>query len=62
MQQLWAAEHFTIPVISGVLLAVIMGSESTGLSDPWLKKADFLIKIPMGGKIDSMNVSVSAAI
>jgi len=42
--------------------AFIMGTESTGLSDPWLKEADFLIKIPMGGKVDSMNVSVSAAI
>lgn len=42
--------------------AIIMGSEAQGLSDPWLKQADSLIKIPMRGKIDSMNVSVSAAI
>ena len=42
--------------------ALIMGSEATGLSDIWLNGADDLIKIPMRGKIDSMNVSASAAI
>ena len=42
--------------------AFVMGTESTGLSELWLSKADHTIKIPMGGKIDSMNVSVSAAI
>ncbi|MEI7492338.1 MAG: RNA methyltransferase [Bacteroidota bacterium] len=42
--------------------AFVMGTESTGLSELWLTKADHAIKIPMGGKIDSMNVSVSAAI
>ncbi|MCX6283813.1 MAG: RNA methyltransferase [Bacteroidetes bacterium] len=42
--------------------AFVMGTESTGLSELWLTKADTMIKIPMGGKIDSMNVSVSAAI
>jgi len=42
--------------------ALIMGTESTGLSDLWLRQSDFLIKIPMDGKVDSMNVSVSAAI
>ena len=42
--------------------AIIMGSEAYGLSDTWLKESDELIKIPMNGKIDSMNVSASAAI
>jgi RNA methyltransferase, TrmH family len=42
--------------------ALIMGSESSGLSQKWLDEADHLVKIPMNGKIDSMNVSVSAAI
>jgi len=42
--------------------ALIMGSEATGLSDIWLSGADDLIKIPMRGKIDSMNVSASAAV
>ncbi|MEI7896721.1 MAG: RNA methyltransferase [bacterium] len=42
--------------------AIIMGSEANGLSSTWLSGADDLIKIPMMGKIDSMNVSASAAI
>ncbi len=42
--------------------AIIMGSEANGLSTTWLKGSDDLIKIPMLGKIDSMNVSASAAI
>jgi len=42
--------------------AIIMGSEAYGLSKAWLDGADELIKIPMNGKIDSMNVSASAAI
>jgi len=42
--------------------AIIMGSEAYGLSQEWLDKSDELIKIPMNGKIDSMNVSASAAI
>jgi TrmH family RNA methyltransferase len=42
--------------------AIIMGSEAEGLSDIWLHSADDMIKIPMSGKVDSLNVSVSAAI
>ncbi len=48
--------HFRNPA------AIIMGSEASGLSQKWLDEADLLIKIPMKGKIDSMNVSVSAGI
>jgi RNA methyltransferase, TrmH family len=42
--------------------AIIMGTEADGLTDFWLKNADARIKIPMRGKIDSLNVSVSTAI
>lgn len=42
--------------------AIIMGTESTGLSEEWLKASDQNIIIPMFGSVDSMNVSVSAAI
>lgn len=42
--------------------AVVMGTEATGLTDIWRKAADAHIKIPMLGKLDSLNVSVSAAI
>jgi TrmH family RNA methyltransferase len=42
--------------------AIIMGTEANGLSDFWINNADARIKIPMRGTIDSLNVSVSAAI
>ena len=42
--------------------AIIMGAEDKGLSDKWLKAADEKIKINMRGRIDSLNVSVSAAV
>ena len=42
--------------------AIVVGSENLGISKFWEKNADELIKIPMLGLIDSLNVSVSAAI
>jgi 23S rRNA (guanosine2251-2'-O)-methyltransferase len=42
--------------------AFIFGSEDTGISKQLLKRADHLIKIPMYGKTESLNVSVSTAI
>lgn len=42
--------------------AIVMGTESTGLTDQWRQAADSHIRIPMLGRIDSLNVSVSAAI
>ena len=42
--------------------AVVVGTEATGLSQAWIDAADARIKIPMLGKIDSLNVSVSAAV
>ena len=42
--------------------AIVMGTESTGLTDTWRQAADAHIRIPMLGQLDSLNVSVSAAI
>ena len=42
--------------------AVVMGTESTGLSSAWVQNATANILIPMSGKIDSMNVSTAAAV
>lgn len=42
--------------------AIIMGTESTGLTQVWREAADAHIRIPMMGQLDSLNVSVSAAI
>ncbi|WP_373075254.1 TrmH family RNA methyltransferase [Zeaxanthinibacter enoshimensis] len=42
--------------------AIVVGTEADGLSEKWLSNSDSNIIIPMQGAIDSMNVSVSAAI
>ncbi len=47
---------FTVPS------AIVMGTESTGLTSEWLKTSDQNIIIPMHGAVDSMNVSTSAAV
>ena len=42
--------------------ALVVGTEATGLSEPWRIEATQNIIIPMQGAIDSMNVSVAAAV
>ena len=42
--------------------AIVIGTESTGLTDIWREAADEHIRIPMLGRLDSLNASVSAAI
>lgn len=42
--------------------AIVMGTEATGLTQQWRLAADAHIRIPMLGRLDSLNVSVSAAV
>ncbi|ARV14319.1 TrmH family RNA methyltransferase [Polaribacter sp. SA4-12] len=42
--------------------AIVVGTEATGLTEVWREAATQNVNIPMQGQIDSMNVSVSAAI
>lgn len=49
-------ENYTMPT------ALVVGTEATGLTDVWREQATQNIYIPMEGVIDSMNVSVAAAI
>ena len=49
-------ENYTTPT------ALVVGTEATGLSQEWRDAAKKNIIIPMQGEIDSMNVSVAAAI
>ncbi len=42
--------------------AILIGNEGNGLSDEISEKADRKIKIPMCGKVESLNASVAAAI
>lgn len=43
-------------------LALILGAEGHGLHEQIRKKCDFLVKIPMMGKVPSLNVSVAGAV
>jgi 23S rRNA (guanosine2251-2'-O)-methyltransferase len=43
-------------------LAIIMGSEEDGVSGEYLRRCDDVVKIPMRGTIESLNVSVAAGI
>lgn len=43
-------------------VALIMGAEDAGIDPKLLKLADMLIKIPMFGKIQSLNVSAAATV
>lgn len=43
-------------------LAILMGSEDKGISQPLLELCDEQVKIPILGKIESLNVSVACSI
>ena len=43
-------------------IAIIIGSEGKGMGTLTMKNCDFLVKIPMMGKITSLNASVSGGI
>ncbi|WP_395049879.1 TrmH family RNA methyltransferase [Flavobacterium sp.] len=49
-------QNYTTPT------ALVVGTEATGLTEEWRNAATQNIIIPMQGEIDSMNVSVAAAI
>ena len=54
-------EYYADGLYSGST-AFLIGNEGNGLSDHISKKADKLIKIPMEGKVESLNASVAASI
>ena len=43
-------------------LGIVIGNEGNGMSEKVRKKCDFLVKIPMKGKVTSLNASVSSGI
>jgi 23S rRNA (guanosine2251-2'-O)-methyltransferase len=43
-------------------LALVVGSEGRGVREIVRKNADFAVRIPMYGKVGSLNVSVAAAV
>ena len=52
--------HFDVALDKSV--AFIFGSEAEGISSFWLRNADERLRIPMNGTVDSLNVSVAAAV
>ena len=55
------AKDYTKTDLSGPV-ALVLGSEASGLSTFWRNEVKEKIRIPMAGKIDSLNVSVAAAV
>jgi 23S rRNA (guanosine2251-2'-O)-methyltransferase len=55
-EQLYWDTDFNVP------LAIVVGGEDKGLSRLVRNKCDFLIKIPMAGRVGSLNASVAAAL
>ncbi|HBX50452.1 MAG: 23S rRNA (guanosine(2251)-2'-O)-methyltransferase RlmB [Bacteroidetes bacterium RIFOXYA12_FULL_35_11] len=53
---IYVDESYNIP------LGIVMGAEDTGVSTELIRIADSMIKIPVSGKIESLNVSVAAGI
>ena len=53
-------EYYDYDMTQGT--AIVMGTESTGLTNQWREADAAHIRIPMLGRLDSLNVSVSAAI
>lgn len=47
---------------AGEKLAVIFGNEHAGIATEWLEHIDYPFTIPMVGMVESLNISVSAAI
>lgn len=47
---------FTEPTV------IVMGSEEDGISDSNMEKCDKIVKVPMVGKVESLNVSVATGI
>ena len=56
-----AGEDFRAPTYRGPVL-LLMGSEGPGLSQPLAQTCTRLVKIPMAGEIDSLNLAVATAL
>ncbi len=55
-EALWDNKNLSGP------LACVMGSEGRGIGKLLKEKCDFLVRIPMKGRVSSLNVSVAAAV
>lgn len=56
-----ATKNYTEVDLTGPV-AIVVGAEQFGLSDAWMGQADELVRIPMLGQADSLNVAAAATI
>ncbi len=57
-----AAKQSVFDADLNIPLALVMGTEGTGMRQLTEKQCDFLVKIPMIGQVESLNVSVAAGV
>ena len=62
-----ALRHDTVTIedkalLSEERLAIILGTEGTGLSEETISLSDYTVKIPMSNGVDSLNVAAAGAI
>ena len=60
-----ASPNSSVPYTSADLrgsVAIVVGAESHGLDEEWLRAADATVRIPMFGRLNSLNVATSAAL
>jgi 23S rRNA (guanosine2251-2'-O)-methyltransferase len=55
------AKNYTVPDYN-IPAALIIGNEEKGIRKLTAEKCDMLVKIPMKGKIQSLNVSVATGV
>ncbi|WKZ38817.1 MAG: RNA methyltransferase [Anaerolineales bacterium] len=57
-----SAEMLYTDVHMDEALAIAVGTEDEGLTDLWMQNADLRVRIPMAGQVNSLNVSIAAAL
>lgn len=54
--------YWDVDFKTGGPIAIVAGAEQYGLTEDWFKESDELIKLPMLGSTDSLNISVSSIV
>ncbi|WOV88651.1 RNA methyltransferase [Sporosarcina oncorhynchi] len=55
-----ASDHYTVEPLES--FALIVGNEGSGVADEYLKEANEIVKIPLYGKAESLNVAIATGI
>ena len=62
MRPIWRAAVFTMHRIIKEATAFLIGNEGNGLTRELAESADWRIRIPMCGKVESLNAGIASAI